>query len=178
MVLIDLWDWCPILTHARIPRRVVEQDRPTFAREAADRLVAGQPLRHQGPQRRDRRRPRARGGGLLRRDGHATPRPPSGGRGLYILDGEIRLRRGDDEFTAGPGEFVFGPREVPRCFKVLDGGARALVLLTPAGLEEMFVEGGVPAHEGMVPPAMGYDMQRVTALAVKYGWDVLGPPIA
>jgi len=45
-------------------------------------------------------------------------------------------------------------------------------------MEEMFVEGGVPAHEGMVRPAMGYDMEKVTALAVKYGWDVLGPPMA
>ena len=97
---------------------------------------------------------------------------------FYILDGEIRFRRGDDEFTGGPGDFVFGPREVPHCFKVLDGGARALVLITPAGMEEMFVEGGVPAHEGMVRPAMGYDMEKVTALAVKYGWDVLGPPMA
>ena len=97
---------------------------------------------------------------------------------FYVLDGEIRFRRGDDEFTARPGEFVFGPREVAHCFKVLDGGARALVLMTPAGLEEMFVEGGAPAHEGMAPPAMAYDMERVTALAVKYGWDVLGPPMA
>jgi hypothetical protein len=97
---------------------------------------------------------------------------------FYILDGQIRFRRGDAEFTSGPGEFVFGPREVPHCFKVLDGGARALILMTPAGLEEMFVEGGVPAHEGMVAPAMEYDMERVTALAVKYGWNVLGPPMA
>lgn len=97
---------------------------------------------------------------------------------FYILDGEIRFRRGDDEFTRGPGEFVFGPREVPHCFKVLDGGARVLVLMTPGGMEEMFVEGGVPAHEGMLAPAVGYDMEKVTALAVKYGWDVLGPPMA
>jgi hypothetical protein len=71
-----------------------------------------------------------------------------------------------------------GRDQQPHCFKVLDGGARALVLMTPAGLEEMFVEGGMPAHEGLVPPAMAYDMERVTALAVKYGWDVLGPPMA
>jgi mannose-6-phosphate isomerase-like protein (cupin superfamily) len=28
---------------------------------------------------------------------------------LYILDGQLRCRRGDQEFTAGPGELVFGP---------------------------------------------------------------------
>ena len=50
--------------------------------------------------------------------------------------------------------------------------------MTPAGLEEMFVEGGVPAHEGMVRPAMEYEMEKVTALAVRYGWDVPGPPLA
>jgi quercetin dioxygenase-like cupin family protein len=61
---------------------------------------------------------------------------------FYILDGQIRFRRGDEVFTAKPGEFVFGPREVPHCYKVLDGGARALVLITPAGLEHMSLTQG------------------------------------
>jgi hypothetical protein len=45
-------------------------------------------------------------------------------------------------FHRQTGEFVFGPREVPHCYKVLDGGARALVLITPAGLEHMSLTQG------------------------------------
>jgi hypothetical protein len=35
-----------------------------------------------------------------------------------------------------------------------------------------------PAHEGMAERPMEYDLERVTALAVKYGWDVVDPPMA
>lgn len=94
---------------------------------------------------------------------------------FYILDGEIRFRLGDDEFTAGPNELVFGPREIAHCFKVLEPGARALVLITPAGLEHMFIEGGVPVTD--VPPPVEYDLEHVKALARKYGFDIVGPPL-
>ena len=97
---------------------------------------------------------------------------------FYILDGEMRFRRGDEEFTAEPGDFVFGPREVPHCFKVSDGGVRMLVLMTPAGLEQMFIEGGIPAGDSSEPPPQHYDMERVSALAKKYGWDIIGPQMA
>jgi quercetin dioxygenase-like cupin family protein len=97
---------------------------------------------------------------------------------LYVLDGELRCRRGDTEFTAGQGELVFGPREVPHTFKAGPGGARALVLLTPAGFERMFQEGGVPAHDPTTPPTDDYDLERVGELAARYGMDVVGPPLA
>ena len=32
---------------------------------------------------------------------------------LYVLDGELRCRRGDTEFTAGPGELVFARASCP-----------------------------------------------------------------
>ena len=96
---------------------------------------------------------------------------------LYVLDGELRCRQGDSEFTAGPGELVFGPRELPHAFKAGPDGARALVLLTPAGLEQMFQEGGVPAHDPTTPPVEDYDVQQVVELSAKYGMDVTGPPL-
>jgi quercetin dioxygenase-like cupin family protein len=96
---------------------------------------------------------------------------------FYVLDGEIRFRRGDEDFVAGPGAFVFGPREVPHAFKVLDGGARALVLMTPAGFEHMFLEGGVPVGDPAVSPGREYDMEQVVELARRYGFDVVGPPL-
>jgi len=97
---------------------------------------------------------------------------------FYVLEGRIRFRCGDEEFTAGAGDFVFGPREVPHGFKVLEGGARALVLVTPAGLEQMFLDGGVPVHNAADRPPQAYDVEHVVALAQKYGFDVIGPPLA
>jgi quercetin dioxygenase-like cupin family protein len=97
---------------------------------------------------------------------------------FYLLEGQVRFRCGDDEFTAEPGDFVFGPRGVPHAFKVLEGGARMLLLTTPAGLEQMFVEGGIPARDTEEPPPQHYDLERVQALARKYGWDIIGPPMA
>ena len=97
--------------------------------------------------------------------------------GFYILDGQIRFRRGDEVFTAGPGEFVLGPRGVPHCYKVLDGGARALVLITPAGLEHMFLDAGLPGVDPTKPPSRNYDLNHVQELAGRYGFDIVGPPL-
>jgi mannose-6-phosphate isomerase-like protein (cupin superfamily) len=96
---------------------------------------------------------------------------------FYVLDGELRCRLGDQELTAGPGQLVFGPRKLPHTFKVGPAGARALVLLTPAGLEQMFQEGGIPAHDTTTPPAQDYDVQQVIRLSANYGMDVIGPPL-
>jgi quercetin dioxygenase-like cupin family protein len=96
---------------------------------------------------------------------------------LYVLDGQLRCRNGDQEFTAGPGELVFGPRELPHTFKAGPGGARALVLMLPAGLEQMFQEGGVPTLDPSNRPVEDYDIETVTRLAAKYGFDVIGPPL-
>lgn len=93
---------------------------------------------------------------------------------FYILEGKIRFRRGDDVFVATAGDFVFAPREIPHNFKVLEGGARALILMTPAGMEHMFLEGGIRATERPAPER--YDMEQVALLARKFGWDIVGPP--
>lgn len=96
----------------------------------------------------------------------------------YVLEGAIRFLIGDQETTAEAGDFVFGPRDVPHSFKALETGARALVLTTPGGLEQMFLEGGLPVLDPSQPPPQGFDIERVSVLAKKYGCDVIGPPLA
>jgi mannose-6-phosphate isomerase-like protein (cupin superfamily) len=96
---------------------------------------------------------------------------------FYVLEGEIRFRQADDEFVAGPGTWVWGPREVPHAFKVQPGGARALVFIVPAGLERMFEEGGVPARESAEPPTDEYDPAAAVALAERFGFEVVGPQL-
>lgn len=97
---------------------------------------------------------------------------------FYVLEGEIRFRQGDDDFVAGPGRFVWGPREVPHAFKVEPGGARALVLMTPGGFERMFEEGGVPLSASAAPPTdEPYDPEAARALTDRFGFEVVGPQL-
>ena len=97
--------------------------------------------------------------------------------GLYVMEGKIRFRHGDKEFVAGPGTLVWGRRGEPHAFKVEPGGARALVIVVPGGLEQMFEEAGVSAHDRPEPPADHYDVSAVRALAGKFGFEVVGPPL-
>jgi quercetin dioxygenase-like cupin family protein len=97
---------------------------------------------------------------------------------MYVLEGQIRFRVGDDEFVAGPGTWVWQTRGVPHTFKVESDGARALVIFTPGGLERMFEEGGVPAAESSEPPQQEYDVEAAAALAKRFGFEVVGPPLS
>jgi quercetin dioxygenase-like cupin family protein len=97
---------------------------------------------------------------------------------MYVLEGQIRFRVGDDEFVAGPGTWVWQPRGVPQAFKVETEGARALCVWTPGGLEGMFEEGGVPAGDAAEPPRQEeYDVEAAAALAASYGFEVVGPQL-
>jgi quercetin dioxygenase-like cupin family protein len=97
---------------------------------------------------------------------------------MYVLEGEIRFRQGEEEFVAGPGTWVWQPRGVPHAFKVESETARALVLVTPGGFERMFEEGGIPASESAEPPAQEYDPQEAVAISKRFGFEVVGPQLA
>lgn len=96
---------------------------------------------------------------------------------FYILEGRIRFRRADEDFVAGAGAWVWGPREVPHTFKVESERARALIVVTPGGFEGMFEEGGVPVAECPEPPVHEYDPEHTIAISRTYGFDVVGPQI-
>jgi mannose-6-phosphate isomerase-like protein (cupin superfamily) len=97
--------------------------------------------------------------------------------GMLVLEGEIRFRQGPEEFVAGPGTLVWVPREVPHAFTVQSPSARALVIVTPGGFEQMFADGGMPAGNTTEPPTQHYDPDVARALAEKFGFDVVGPQL-
>jgi quercetin dioxygenase-like cupin family protein len=97
---------------------------------------------------------------------------------MYVLEGQIRVRVGDDEFVAGPGTWVWQARGVPHTFSVESESARVLFVFTPGGLEGMFAEGGVPAGDSAEPPQHEYDVEAAAALAKSYGFEVVGPPLS
>jgi mannose-6-phosphate isomerase-like protein (cupin superfamily) len=97
---------------------------------------------------------------------------------IYVLEGQIRFRVGDDEFVAGPGTWVWQPRGVPQAFSVESDSARALIIFTPGGLERMFQDGGVPAAESAEPPPQPQpDPETMAALATRFGFEFVGPQL-
>jgi mannose-6-phosphate isomerase-like protein (cupin superfamily) len=109
--------------------------------------------------------------------------PPNGGPPLhihhqedetfYLLEGELVMQVNGEQVTVGAGSVAFLPRGVPHTFT--NPGtetARALVILTPGGLEGFFAE--VEPLVTQAEPEMG----AVLAVAAKYGIEAIGPPLA
>jgi mannose-6-phosphate isomerase-like protein (cupin superfamily) len=60
---------------------------------------------------------------------------------MFVVEGRVGVRIGDEERVAGPGDLVFKPRGVPHAFwNAGDVPARALELISPAGFEHYFAE--------------------------------------
>jgi quercetin dioxygenase-like cupin family protein len=90
---------------------------------------------------------------------------------FYMLEGELRVRRGDQELTLGPGESAFLPRGVRHTFKIPSRSARWLNYITPGGFESYFRELGHAIsnrgeEDSPKPPAPLAEMMRV---AGRYG---------
>lgn len=93
---------------------------------------------------------------------------------FYVLEGEIRFHIGDKNFIAKAGELAFAPREIPHQFSLITETAKALLLITPAGMETFFKEYSVPAqslelpavHKGEPPAAF---LQNMMARATELG---------
>lgn len=94
---------------------------------------------------------------------------------FYVLEGEVTFVTEDRRIQGRPGSFVFLPRDVPHGLRVGASPARYLVLTTPGGFEGFVMEMGEPAPRRALPPAAPPDMAKLTALAAKYGIEILGP---
>ncbi|HMQ34902.1 MAG TPA: cupin domain-containing protein [Chloroflexaceae bacterium] len=104
---------------------------------------------------------------------------PGGGAGLhshsredesfYVLAGELTVQLGDETAVVTPGELLRIPRGTRHAF--VNRGPEpltALVLLTPAGLEQFFV--GLAALTAVAPDGQ-LDPAVLTALAERHGLD-------
>jgi quercetin dioxygenase-like cupin family protein len=96
----------------------------------------------------------------------------------YVLEGEIAFTIGEETRTAGPGAFVYIPRNVPHTFQVRSETARWFGIGTPAGLDQWFFETGEPARELSLPPAPSAppDVGALIASLKAYGTETIGPP--
>jgi uncharacterized RmlC-like cupin family protein len=73
----------------------------------------------------------------------------------YVLNGEFEFMSGGRQFRAGAGSFVYLPRGELHLHRALAGAAKALVLVTPAGVEKFITEAGnAAADPSAVPPVL------------------------
>jgi quercetin dioxygenase-like cupin family protein len=96
-----------------------------------------------------------------------------------LLEGTLTIQVGGNTITASAGDFAFLPRGgIAHSFKNTGNGyAKALVLITPAGLEGFFTEVFEPAagRSAAPPPASEELIGRALAVAPRYGLELLPP---
>ena len=89
---------------------------------------------------------------------------------VYVLEGEIRWKLGDQLSLTGPGSLVFIPRGVPHTWQnVGDGDCRMLITFAPAGMEGFF---------DRLASLTEFDPDAFRAAAAEHGMEVIGPRLA
>ena len=76
---------------------------------------------------------------------------------FYVLEGELSVICGDDQFEVRTGSFVFMPRGRAHRFWSTHGSARVLLIAVPGGIEDYFRE----LHSA--------DEKERTAVQARYG---------
>jgi len=91
---------------------------------------------------------------------------------FYVIEGELAVVLDGKWLTAGPGTYVYGPRNIPHGFKVVGTkSARMLLMCAPAGFERFVRDLSMPLDAVPGPP----DVAQMVATAAKYNVEVLGP---
>lgn len=112
--------------------------------------------------------------------------PPGGGppphvhsredEAFYVLDGTLEFHADGQTFNAGPGAWVSLAKGSKHFFRNMSTRpARALIMVTPAGLEEFFQEIGRAPGDGVDPRPTPEDVERLLAAAPSYGLEILKP---
>jgi quercetin dioxygenase-like cupin family protein len=111
--------------------------------------------------------------------GYSTPvhRHAREDQTLYVLEGEVTARLGDDERRLVAGQAVHLPRGVAHVFRVEVDGTRLLEINTPGGFEEFHAAAGEPATDMRLPDRTAPDIERMVAAAAEHDCEILGPPL-
>jgi mannose-6-phosphate isomerase-like protein (cupin superfamily) len=89
----------------------------------------------------------------------------------YVIEGEFRFLLGDALVHQPAGGLAFGPRGTPHTFQNIGAGTgRLLVITSPSGLEEFFLEYDRRA-------CGPYDAEALGAAALVGELNFVGPPL-
>jgi quercetin dioxygenase-like cupin family protein len=95
---------------------------------------------------------------------------------LYVVEGRVDIRLGDELVTAGPGDFVNVPRgRVHNFHNPGPDPMRMILTFTPAGIEKFFEETLERALDptAPIPDNVGAVAARYDAAAPRYGLEFL-----
>jgi quercetin dioxygenase-like cupin family protein len=96
---------------------------------------------------------------------------------IYVLEGDVELSVGESSLPAGAGSCVYAPRGTLHAWRNVGAApSRVLTVITPGGLEGFFLEAGEPATDASSPPPGPPDIEKVMAVAAKYGVEIPPPP--
>jgi quercetin dioxygenase-like cupin family protein len=98
---------------------------------------------------------------------------------MFILDGQLLVRCGDDEQLVGPGHWVSLPRGVPHTFLVVgDREARVLLVHDNESFRAFVRDVGVPAEQQTTPPTPHLPpMDELARIATSHDMTIVGPPM-
>ena len=115
--------------------------------------------------------------------------PPGGGtpphvhrredESFFVLEGEVTFYVGGKKIVAPAGSFLQAPRDIPHHFKNESRvPARMLTYVMPAGFENFMREVGrpLPSVDAAPFPFGPADIEKLLAVAPKYGIEILPPP--
>jgi uncharacterized RmlC-like cupin family protein len=95
-----------------------------------------------------------------------------------VVEGQIIFNVDEQRIEAKPGTFVNIPPNVLHSFKnETNENAKLIIVLSPAGLEQFFVETGLEVSNNSVkpPPLNDEQTQKLVSLASKYGMEIRPP---
>ncbi|MCH6162268.1 cupin domain-containing protein [Streptomyces marispadix] len=95
-----------------------------------------------------------------------------------VLDGEVTFFLDDEQHTAGPGTYVFGPRGRAHSHRVESETARLATLLFPGTCEDFFHSTGRPARSLTLPPHEQPDFEKLREGMREHGIEFIAPPPA
>jgi quercetin dioxygenase-like cupin family protein len=98
---------------------------------------------------------------------------------FYVLEGELQFHADGSSFTAISGAWVTLARGSLHYFRNTGSKpARMLIMVTPSGLENFFLEIGREAIDGESDPVAPTpeDIQKLVETAPKYGLEIRLPP--
>jgi quercetin dioxygenase-like cupin family protein len=142
----------------------------------------GQPFWYDGGLMTMKARPDDTGGSLSVIDvivprGKATPlhAHPEAEESFYVIDGDIVVHVDGNDHQLTTGATTTVRRGTPHAFAVRSD-AHLLVVFTPGGAEQFFIEAGEPAERRELPPEKEPDLAKYQAAAARTGLVLLGPP--
>jgi quercetin dioxygenase-like cupin family protein len=117
--------------------------------------------------------------------GIATPlhRHTQEAEALFVLEGTIEYRAGEETHILSDGSFLYLPLGVPHAFRIRGAKpARFIGLTAPGGLMGLYDEVGLPAGAMRVPEegegrSMSEEIGRWNEVGPRYGLEVVGPPL-